>query len=95
MPLTIEVQNNKVISMALSDGTAVAATDPNYETFSRDATIERVFARLDAAQSGGADEVTVTYDNIYGFPTEIHIDFIKNAVDDELSLQLSNFEPLE
>lgn len=95
MPLTVEVQNNEGISMAYPDGTLVAATDPNYETFSRYATIERVFSELETAQSGDADEVTVTYDSVYGFPGEIYLDFIKDAVDDELSLQISNFEVFE
>jgi hypothetical protein len=95
MPLTVEVQNGEIISMTYPDGTLVAATDPNYDIFSRYATIERVFSELETAQSGDADEVTVTYDSAHGFPNEIYLDFIKEAADDELSLQLSDFEVLE
>jgi hypothetical protein len=36
----------------------------------------------------------VTYDPTYGFPTEINIDFIEFAMDDELYLSVSGFEPL-
>jgi hypothetical protein len=94
MPLTIEVQNGDVVSMVASDGTSISQADPNYEYYSRYMTIERLFSELGAGLASKADEVTVTYDPNYGFPTEINIDFIKNAVDDELYLSVSGFEVL-
>lgn len=94
MPLTVEALNGEVVSMAGSDGSVIAATDPNYELFSKYATIDRLFSELEADLGGGADEVTVTYDSTYGFPSEINIDFIKNAADDELYLSASGFEAL-
>ena len=95
MPITVEVQNNEIVSMTYPDGTLVAATDPNYETFSSHATIERIFSELEAGLAGDADEVTVTYDSALGFPSEIYFDYIKEAADDELSLTVSNFEALK
>ena len=94
MPITVEVQNGEIISMNASDGTPIAATDPGYETFSRYATIDRIFSTLEAGLAGDADEVTVTYDPTYGFPNEIYFDYIQAAADDELSLSVSNFEVL-
>jgi len=38
--------------------------------------------------------VIAKYDATYGFPTEVTIDFVKEATDDELYLNLSNFEEL-
>ena len=38
--------------------------------------------------------VTAKYDETYGFPTEVTIDFVQEATDDELYLTLSNFEAL-
>ncbi len=95
MPLTVEIQNGEIISMTYLDGAPVAAADPNYETFSRYATIERIFSQLEAGLTGEADEVTVTYDSAHGFPSKIYFDYIKAAVDDELSLTVSNFEVLK
>jgi hypothetical protein len=95
MPITVEVQNSRIISMTYPDGTLVAESDPNYETFSRHATIERIFSELEAGLKGGADEVTVTYDSAKGFPSNIHFDYIKAAVDDELSITVSNLEVLK
>ena len=95
MPITVEVQNGEVISMIYPDGTLIAVTDPNYESFYRHATIERLFAELETGLSGAADEVTVTYDSTFGFPREIRFDYIKAALDDELSLSVSSFESLK
>jgi hypothetical protein len=95
VPLTVEVQDDKIVSMAYSDGTLVAGTDPNYAIFSQHATIERIFSELEAGLAGDAEEVTVTYDPVRGFPSDIYFDYIKAAADDELSLTVSNFEPLQ
>ncbi|HET7145494.1 MAG TPA: DUF6174 domain-containing protein [Anaerolineales bacterium] len=94
MPISVEVQNGEVISMTYPNGSLVAVTDPNYETFSRHATIDRIFSELEAGLAGGADEVTVTYDPTRGFPNDIYFDYIKAAADDELSITASNFEVL-
>jgi hypothetical protein len=95
MPIIVEVQNDEIISITYPDGTLVAADDPNYETFSKHATIERLFAELETGLAGDADEVTVKYDATRGFPSEIYFDYIKAAADDELSLSVSNFEALK
>jgi Family of unknown function (DUF6174) len=95
MPLTVEVQNGDVVSMTYPDGTLVTKTDPNYETFSSHATIELIFSELKAGLTGDADEVTVTYDPTYGFPSTIYFDYIKAAADDELTLGVSNFTVLK
>jgi len=95
MPITIEVQNGEVISMTAPDGTPITVADPGYETFSRYATMDRIFSTLEAGLKGDADEVTVTYDPAHGFPSEIYFDYIKAAMDDELSLSVSEFEVLK
>ena len=94
MPITVEVLNGEIVSMTLPDGTLVAETDPSYETFSKHATIERLFSELEAGLAGDAEEVTVTYDSTHGFPSEIYFDYIQAAADDEISLSVSNFEAL-
>jgi len=94
MPITVEVQKGEIVSMTYPDGTLVAKTDPNYETFSKHATIDRIFSELEAGLAGGAEQVTVTYDSAKGFPNNIYFDYIKAAADDELSITVSNFETL-
>ena len=92
MPLVIEVQDGKVVSMEYQSGNEIDAT--NRELFEKYATIDRIFTELETDINGAADEVVVKYDPTYGFPTEASIDFIKEAIDDELYLTLSNFEEL-
>jgi hypothetical protein len=94
MPLTVEVLDNQITSLIGADGTLILDTDPNYAYFAEYATIDGLFTKLEADLNGEADEVTVTYDPAYGFPSEITIDQIKEAVDDELYLAVTNFEVL-
>ena len=95
MPLTIEVQDGEVISMATVNGSPVAADDPQREYFDRFGTFDRLFAELEKAMAGKeAGEIIVKYDAKLGFPVEASIDYIKMAVDDELSITVSEFEQL-
>lgn len=92
MPLIIEVQDGKVVSMEFQSGKEI---DPSlHELFDKYATIDRLFAELEADLNGAADKVDVEYDPTYGFPTKADIDFVEEAVDDELYLSISNFEEL-
>lgn len=92
MPLVIEVQDGEVVSMEYQSGKEI--DDTSLELFEKYATIDRLFAELEADLNGAADEVIATYDTTYGFPTEVTIDFVKEATDDELYLNLANFEEL-
>ena len=92
MPLILEVQDGKVVSMKFQSGKEI---DPSLtELFEKYATIDQVFAEINAGLNGAADEVIAKYDPTYGFPTEVTIDVEKQATDDELYLTLSNFEKL-
>jgi hypothetical protein len=92
MPLIIEVQDGKAVSMEYQSGNEIDA--PNREIFKKYETIDLIFAELEAGLNGAADQVTVKYDPTYGFPAESSIDAVKEAVDDELYLTVSNFEVL-
>jgi len=93
-PFTVEVQHGEVISMLNTNGETVSDADPMNEFIFKYATIDRLFSELDSDSIQGADKITVTYDPAYGFPSEISIDFIELATDDELYLSVSAFEPL-
>ncbi len=92
MPLTIEVKDGQVVSMTDVNGQTVR--EEFRANFEEAATIERLFAIVEEAASGGADEVKVEYDAAYGFPSSISIDYIKEAMDDEISYHILNFEVL-
>ena len=94
MPLTVEVRDGQIVHMAAVDGTLVLDTDQNYEFYAPHATIDLLFAELNAAVNDGADSVTVTYDATYGFPTEIAIDQSQEIADEEMYYSISGFEAL-
>lgn len=91
MPLIIEVQDGEVVSMEYQSGNEI---DPsNLELFNRYATVDAIFVELEKALVD-ADSVTVEYDETYGFPTQVSIDFDQQAADEEIYLTISDFEVL-
>ncbi|MEY2818737.1 MAG: hypothetical protein RL275_2200 [Chloroflexota bacterium] len=94
MPLTIEVKDGQVVSITNVEGVLLDASNPSYQYYLEYATIDLLFAELKSEMTE-AEELTVAYDPQYGFPSEVWIDRIKLAVDDEMSLQVTNFEVLE
>ena len=92
MPLVIEVQDGKMVSMAYQNGKEI---DPQLlELFKKYETMDLIFAELEAGLNGAADKVTVEYNPSYGFPTKAEIDVEEQAIDDELYMTISNFEVL-
>jgi hypothetical protein len=92
MPLTVEVKDGQVVSLTDVNGQPVR--EEFRANFEEAATVERLFAIAEEAASGGADEIKVEYDATYGFPSSISIDYIKEAMDDEISYHVLNFEVL-
>ena len=91
MPLTVEVQNGTLRSMVYKDGTSVTAED--MQIFAPYSTIDKLFG-FTGETLRKADDVKVGYDPTYGCPANVQIDFIRNAADDELTLTVTNFQPL-
>jgi hypothetical protein len=94
MPVTIEVENDQVVSITSVKGTVIDSSNtlvyPAVEPYT---TIDAMFEQLKTAQAE-AEEITVVYDPTYGYPSSIAIDYIKQAADDELYLTIENFEVL-
>ena len=91
MPLTVEVQDGKLRSMVYKDGTPVSAEET--QIFAPYSTMDSLFD-FTGETLRKADDVKVDYDPAYGFPASVQIDFIRNAADDELTLTVTNFQPL-
>ena len=92
--VTYEVQNGQVVNeLVQSDPDRQIDPVQASEFYQAYNTIEKVFDYVEQA-TNEADEITVEYDPTYGFPTDISVDWIKEATDDEMYLTLSNFEPL-
>ena len=92
MPLVIEVLDGEVVSMEFQSGNPIKQADR--KSFEAIATIDRIFARLREDFWKNPDEVFVDYDQTYGFPTQIRIDYSKDFGEDDFSLIVSDFEAL-
>ena len=92
MPVVVEVKDGQIVS--LTDVNGQPLREDFRETFEKAATVEGLFAVAEDSLSN-ADQVEVTYDARYGFPTSIVVDWIKMAVDDEIAYYVGAFKVLE
>ncbi len=58
-------------------------------------TVDKVFDVVQAALDQRAQEIRVSYDPTFGYPTQIFVDPVKAIADDEFSLAISRFEVLK
>ena len=87
-PVRITVRAGAVVSSVDAETGEPA---PSYATV-RD--VAGLFTLIRKAIDDGADKLEVTYDAQLGYPTFINIDYITNAVDDELQVRTSEFQQL-
>ena len=76
--------------------TAVTSADPNVETIpdpERFVLIEGLFALIQDAISRNAASIEVSYDETYGYPAEIFIDYDERRTDEEDRFTISSFTP--
>ena len=92
--VTYEVLNGQVVNESIKPAVDrpddPARISEFYQPYN---TVEKVFDYVGNALNE-ADETTIAYDPTYGFPTTVSVDWIKQAMDDEMHLTLSNFEVL-
>ncbi len=94
MPVKVEVNGGQILFISDADGSVISPRDAEYEFIAPYGTIDKIFAKLDVGLNGGADNVSASYDPVYGYPVQINFDYLKNVVDDELAIRVSEFEVL-
>ena len=94
LPLTVEVFNGEIISVTDGHGQSVAEDDP-IRSMSEDdlLTVEGLFAYARRALQE-ADSVNIEYEPTLGYPTTIGVDWIKEAMDDEMGVHISALHAL-
>ncbi len=73
----------------IDDGTAA---DP--DLFASYSTVEKLFERLEGAQSQNPASFDVTFDAQYGVPQSVSIDIDERMADEEINFTVSNFEAM-
>ena len=89
MPVTIEVDHGKVVSMTDKHGDSAAKYQDSLGQY---ATIDKLFDVIDAA--AGASMLQVNYNPQFGYPDGIRIDYNQQVSDDQISFTVSDFEIL-
>jgi len=88
-PVTVEVRNGLVVDRRYDSGAAVS---PQYsEIFT---TVPGLFDIIEEAVSLPAASLSVRYNEDYGYPESIAIDWVAGAVDDEVSYRVGSFNVL-
>ena len=89
-PVQIEVQGGAVVRKSYMDNGEVVGN----EFFEPYDTIEELFGVIQAAIDQEADVIDIAYHPDYGYPEQISLDSIKEALDDEVVYRVSAFEIL-
>jgi hypothetical protein len=95
-PVVIEVRDGKMVSIVdVETGKSVVDGFALSEIFAEAATIDLLFERIERAEAEGAALVRVSFDEMYGYPTEIYIDESELMADEEIGYTVSEFEILQ
>jgi hypothetical protein len=93
-PITVEVRDGQIVSMVGANGAEILDTDSIYVPLAQYANVDSLFVWVGDALAN-ADKAEVSYDETYGFPATVAIDYITEATDDEIWVDVLNFEVLE
>lgn len=89
-PVQIEVRDGTVVSKSYADnGQAV-----NNDFFESYDTMDELFAVIEKAIEDEADVIDIAYHPDYGYPEQISLDYIKEALDDEVAYRVLTFSVL-
>ena len=58
-------------------------------------TIDALFKKAKSAYFASPFKYTIEYDEVYGFPTKLYVDYVELVVDDEISFSISDFKVLK
>lgn len=90
-PIRVEVRGGEVVR-ATRAGTEDELSE---EELAQLPTIDELFAMIAEAIEQDAAVIDATYDDELGYPVSVFIDWIKNAVDDEVSFTVTNVTALD
>ena len=89
-PVRISVQGETVESV-VSVATGEPLTPEHAAYFQ--ITIDSLFNWVAEAAGGAADEVTAAYDPALGYPRDVRIDYLREAIDDEMAFTAELLAP--
>lgn len=91
----VEVRDGRAVSVEDWSGAPASGEIDFSRYFQHADTIDKLFGLIERALEEDADVVSVEYDEEYGFPTDISIDWYREGYDDEVWYAVREFEVLE
>ena len=89
-PVLLQVRNNAIVSVTrVADGVAVPPSKWEGTYY----TVDQMFALIADAEAKGADEVRVSYDSTFSYPTTVFIDQSQRLADEERWFEMSDLQP--
>ena len=92
-PIKVTVTNGEIESVVYAESGDPPVVVLTHRGAPRYHTIDRLFDMIQDAINDEADQITVSYDSEFGYPTNIEIDSNVNATDDEYTLNATRFLP--
>lgn len=89
--MVFEVEGDEVASVKYAD-TGEDVDPQHYGSFN---TIEGMFTFVEKALEKSPADLSIAYDEKYGYIKELSVDFKENIADDEISIIASNMRPKE
>ena len=89
--MVFEVEGDEVMSVKYAD-TGEDVDPQHYGNFN---TIEGMFTFVEKALEKNPADLSIAYDEKYGYIKELSVDFKENIADDEISIIASNMRPKE
>jgi hypothetical protein len=94
MPWMVEVMNREVISVTDNSGQPVPEDDPIWTVDNSDLlTVDGLFAYVRRAIEE-ADDTNVEYQPDLGYPVTVGVDWIEQAMDDEMGVHISELHAM-
>ena len=87
--MVFEVKDDKVETVRYAD-TGDEVDPQHYGNFN---TIEGMFSFVEQALEKNPADLSIAYDEKYGYIKELSVDFKENIADDEISIIASNMRP--
>jgi hypothetical protein len=82
----VEVVDGEIVSATVAD----TGEEPHPAVVDQILTIDSIFAAIQDAMDRDAHSLSVTYHETLGYPTEVDIDYLENAIDEEMSYRASD-----
>jgi hypothetical protein len=89
---TVTVRDGMVVGVTNAFDGQISQPNPDISQFK---SIEQLFEVIQQAKLQQADTIAIKYDPVLRFPARVMLDFLADAVDDEIEYEASDVGPIK